>query len=180
MARMTTSLREATPADGPALWSVLAPAFRAGDTYTLAPDISQIDALAYWMAPGNAVFVAEDGQTILGTFYLRPNAEGGGCHVANAGFVTAPRARGRGLARFMLNRAEIEARARGFLAMQFNFVVATNAAALHIWRTEGYAEVGRLPRAFRHPTEGFVDALVLYKFLQEAETWPTTAPSSPS
>lgn len=58
-----------------------------------------------------------------------------------------------------------DARAQGYRAMQFNFVVTTNADALKIWSDNGFTEVGRLPNAFNHPTEGFVDALILYKTL---------------
>ena len=53
----------------------------------------------------------------------------------------------------------------GFLAMQFNFVVSTNAAALRVWERHGFAVVGRPPRAFRHATLGLVDALVLHREL---------------
>lgn len=56
-----------------------------------------------------------------------------------------------------------EARRAGFLALQFNFVVATNHAALAQWREFGFAVVGSLPRAFRHETLGFVDACVMYR-----------------
>jgi len=164
---MTPSLtiRPAASCDHDALWAMLEPVFRAGDTYAIEPDIGRAAALAYWTAAPGRAFLAE-AERPLGTFYLRPNARGGGAHVANAGFVTAPSARGRGVARAMLRRAEAEARKAGFLAMQFNFVVATNESALHIWRTEGYALVGRLPRAFRHPSEGRVDAFVMFKSLE--------------
>ncbi len=145
---------------------LLEPVFRAGDTYAIEPDIGRDEAVAYWTAPPKRAFLAERDGEPLGTYYLTPNQRGGGAHVANAGFVTAPEARGLGLARMMLHHAEAEARKAGFRSMQFNFVVATNAAALHIWATEGYEEVGRLPRAFRHPGEGTVDALVLFKDLE--------------
>ncbi len=158
------NIRPYTPPDADALWSLLKPVFRAGDTYAIEPDISRAKAIAYWTGPPHRAFVVADGVP-LGTYYLRPNQRGGGAHVANAGFVTAPAARGRGVARAMLHHAEEEARRAGFRAMQFNFVVATNAAALHIWFSEGYAEVGRLPGAFHHPGAGDVDALVLYKAL---------------
>jgi ribosomal protein S18 acetylase RimI-like enzyme len=162
MAALT--IRGATAEDADALWDLLAPAFRAGDTYAIEPDISRADALAYWEGAPNRVFLCE-GTAPLGTYYLRPNQRGPGAHVCNAGFVTAPVARGRGVARAMLDHALATARQAGFAAMQFNFVVATNGAALHLWRSAGFEEVGRLPRAFRHPTEGDVDALVLYRFL---------------
>jgi ribosomal protein S18 acetylase RimI-like enzyme len=159
-------IRAASRSDDDALWALLAPALRAGDTYAIEPGISREDALVYWSGPPNQAFVAEEESRPVGTFYLRPNARGGGSHVANAGFVTAEAARGRGLARAMLRHAEAQARRDGFLAMQFNFVVATNTRALHIWRSEGYETVGRLPRAFRHPTDGLVDAVVMHKFLE--------------
>jgi ribosomal protein S18 acetylase RimI-like enzyme len=65
----------------------------------------------------------------------------------------------------MCRHAEAEARALGYLAMQFNFVVTTNEGAIALWHSLGYATVGRLPRAFRHPGAGLVDALVMFKWL---------------
>ncbi len=158
-------MRRACDGDASVLWSLLEPVFRAGDAYAMEPDISCAEALAWWTGAPNRVWIAEADGRALGTFYLRPNQRGGGGHVANAGFVTAQAARGRGVARAMLAHAEAEALRCGFNAMQFNFVVATNAPALHLWRSAGYAEVGRLPAAFRHPAEGVVDALVLHKTL---------------
>ncbi|MEM1429443.1 MAG: GNAT family N-acetyltransferase [Pseudomonadota bacterium] len=158
------TIRPTTGADEDRIWSLLEPVFRAGDTYAIEPDIPREQALAYWTGAPHRAFLAQAEQA-LGTYYLRPNQRGGGAHVANAGFITSPAARGRGIARAMLHHAEDLARQAGFLAMQFNFVVGTNAAALHIWYSEGYAEVGRLPRAFRHPAQGLVDAYVLMKDL---------------
>ena len=54
---------------------------------------------------------------------------------------------------------------RGYLAMQFNFVVSTNSGAVRLWERLGYAIVGTLPHAFRHPQAGLVDAYVMYKWL---------------
>ncbi|MEL6204860.1 MAG: GNAT family N-acetyltransferase, partial [Pseudomonadota bacterium] len=153
--------------DRDTLWSLLEPIFRAGDTYAIEADISRDAALDYWTGGTHRAFLAEEGSTALGSYYLCPNQRGGGAHVSNAGFITSPAARGRGLARTMLHHAEAEARTHGFHAMQFNFVVATNKAALHIWKSEGYAQVGRLPLAFHHPTEGHVDAFVLFKLLEQ-------------
>jgi len=79
--------------------------------------------------------------------------------------MTAPRASGRGLARAMCAHSLETARARGFRAMQFNFVVSTNHRAVKIWESFGFEIVGRLPGAFQHPTEGCVDALVMFRAL---------------
>lgn len=159
------TLRPATPEDADTVWSMLEPVFRAGDTYCIDRDISREDALAYWFGEPHSVFVAEEDGAALGTYYLTPNQRGGGAHVANCGFVTAPAARGRGVARKMLEHALKTARSRGFRAMQFNFVVATNHRAVSIWKSYGFEVAGRLRGAFHHPEQGYVDALVMYKTL---------------
>lgn len=158
-------IRPATPADDAALWAMLEPVFRAGETYAVARDIPRDAALAYWSGAPHRVFLAEDGGAILGSYFLTPNQQGGGDHVCNCGFVTVPTARGRGVARAMLADALDRARAASFCAMQFNFVIATNARAIALWQGHGFETVGRLPGAFRHPTAGLVDALVMYRAL---------------
>jgi ribosomal protein S18 acetylase RimI-like enzyme len=158
-------IRPATSADDCAVWAILEPTIRAGDTYALPRDGTRAQMLAYWFAPGNHVFVAEVGGDVLGTYALRANQQGGGAHVANAGFMTHPDATGRGIARAMGLHAIETAASRGFLAMQFNFVVATNTRAVGLWTSLGFSEIGRLPEAFRHPVDGFVDALVMYRRL---------------
>jgi ribosomal protein S18 acetylase RimI-like enzyme len=158
-------IRAAAPSDDDALWCILEPMIRAGETYTLPRDLGRADALATWRATGNEVFVAENDGRIVGTYYLRANQRGGGDHVANCGYVTAPGATGKGVARAMCGHSVERAKARGFTAMQFNFVVATNERAVRLWRSLGFETVGRLPGAFRHPTLGPVDALVMYRTL---------------
>jgi ribosomal protein S18 acetylase RimI-like enzyme len=106
-----------------------------------------------------------EGGAVVGTYYLKPNHGGGGAHVANAGFMTAPQAAGRGIGRAMGEHALAQARARGFLAMQFNCVVATNTRAIALWESLGFQTLAHLPGAFRHPTAGLVDALVMYRAL---------------
>jgi ribosomal protein S18 acetylase RimI-like enzyme len=138
---------------------------RAGETYPLARDLSREDALAYWRASGHEVFVAEHENSVAGTYYLRPNQKGGGSHVANCGYVTASSAAGRGVGRAMCEHSLAQAKARGFLAMQFNFVVSTNGRAVRLWQACGFEIVGRLPMAFNHPASGYVDALVMFRTL---------------
>ena len=151
--------------DADSIWSILEPTIRAGETYTLPRDMPRQDALAYWLAPQHEVFVAHADGQILGTYFLQPNQQGGGSHVANCGYVTAPWATGRGVARAMCAHSLQRARERGFKAMQFNFVVSTNDRAVALWRSFGFEIVGRVPSAFHHPTAGFVDAFVMYRSL---------------
>ncbi len=159
------TIRPAASADDDAIWRILEPTFRAGETYPIARDVSRADALAYWRTPGHAVFVAEDAGQVAGTYYLRTNNKGGGAHVANCGYIVAPAATGRGVARAMCAHSLAQARERGFAAMQFNFVIASNERAVRLWQACGFSIVGRLPGAFRHPRLGDVDALVMFRDL---------------
>ncbi|ARJ69180.1 GNAT family N-acetyltransferase [Paracoccus contaminans] len=165
---MDVVIRPAGPGDHDAIWTILGPVYRAGETYCMPRDIGRDEALADWLAPPFTAFVGElDGQ-VLGISHVGPNWRGGGAHVANAGFATHPQARGRGVARAMVTHAQDWARGRGFRAMQFNFVVSTNADAVRCWEKAGFRVVGRLPGAFDHPRLGHVDALVMFKNLAGA------------
>lgn len=158
-------IRPAKSEDHSAIWSIIEPVIRAGETYTLDRDMKREAALAYWCGADKSTFVAEVEGVILGTYYLRANQAGGGAHVCNCGYMTAAAAAGRGIARAMCAHSMDEARAQGFRAMQYNFVVSTNVRAVRLWISLGFSVVGRLPGAFAHPTEGDVDALVLYRTL---------------
>ena len=158
-------MRSARRHDDEAIWQILEPMLRAGESYTLPRDMSREDALAYWFSPGHEVFVAEEDGSTLGTYFLCANQRGGGAHVANCGYVTAKQAMGRGVARAMCLHSLEVARQRGFRAMQFNFVVSTNERAVRLWEALGFAVVGRLPGAFLHPAHGYVDGLVMYRAL---------------
>src|ERR1700756_3512918 len=135
-------IRISQPDDADSIWSILEPTIRAGETYTLPRDLDREQALAYWFSPGHTVFVAEEDGEMLGTYYLRANQKGGGAHVGNCGYMTAAHASGRGVATAMCAHSLEYARAHGFRAMQFNFVVSSNQQAIHLWQKFGFATIG--------------------------------------
>lgn len=158
-------IRAYSDLDADAVWDLLEPVIRAGETYALPRDMSRDAALRYWTGADRETFVAEVDERVAGTYYLKANQAGGGAHVANCGYVTGEKFAGRGLARAMCMHSLDRARARGFRAMQFNLVVSTNERAVWLWQSLGFEIVGRLPRAFAHPTHGDVDALVMFRQL---------------
>lgn len=163
---MRISIREAHPTDWPAIWSILEPVFRAGETYSFSREISESDAKQAWMVVPQATFVAVDeAGDILGTYYIKPNQPGQGAHVCNCGYVTGEKARGKGVASRMCEQSQEEATRRGFLSMQFNLVVSSNTGAVRLWKQLGFTIVGTLPKAFKHPSLGYVDAYVMFKAL---------------
>ena len=158
-------IRPATKDDATAIWAIIGPTIRAGETFALSRDMSQAEAIAHWTGADRETFVAEDDGKIVGTYYLRANRAGGGSHVANCGYMTHAEAREKGAGRAMCAHSLGVARARGFRAMQFNFVVASNEAAVRLWKAMGFETVGRMPGAFHHPSLGYVDALVMFRAL---------------
>ncbi len=181
-------IRRATEADHDAVWNIFHEIVVAGDTYALDPNISREEALAYWFAPDTQTYVAQidvesvgeadsfppkatrsptatPNPVIAGTYILRPNQPGGGSHVANAGFMVSASARGQGIGRAMAEHCLSEARRFGFRAMQFNYVISTNTAAIRLWQDLGFQIVGTLANAFRHPNKGYVDVYVMYRSL---------------
>ena len=156
-------IRPATARDHDAIWSIFHEVAGAGDTYTFDPAMPREEALAYWLQPSHRCFVATHGESVVGTYVLKANQPGQGAHIANAAFMVAPAARGRGAGRAMGEHALETARAAGFRGMQFNFVVSTNAPAVRLWQQLGFRIVGTLPGAFRHPVDGYVDAYVMFR-----------------
>lgn len=158
-------IRRAQASDSTAIVEIILPTIREGATYSLDPDMSEAEALAYWLGPDKETFVAEEDGVILGTYFIRPNQAGGGRHVCNCGYMTRATATGRGVARSMCEHSLAYARSRGYRAMQFNFVISTNERAVRLWQSLGFEIVGRLPGAFRHPAQGDVDVFIMYQRL---------------
>lgn len=111
------------------------------------------------------VWVATGGGRVLGTALMAPNKPGLGAHVANAGFMVDPAASGQGVGRALAERVLARARECGYLAMQFNAVVGTNTRAIQLWKALGFAIVGTVPEAFRHPRHGLVDLHIMHRRL---------------
>jgi L-amino acid N-acyltransferase YncA len=159
-------MRAATADDWPAIWPIWHETVTAGESYTYDPDTDEDTARRSWLLPGPAeVWLAIDDDAVLGTYQLKPNQPGLGSHVANASYMVAASARGRGIGRMMGEQSLDRARALGFRAMQFNAVVATNTAAVALWRALGFEVVGTVPGAFNYRRLGYVDLLVMHRFL---------------
>ena len=146
-------------------WPLFRSVVAAGDTYSYPPDITFEAARALWTTPPVRCFLAERAGEVVGVYSLRPNQPGLGDHVANCGYMTAPTARGQGIAGRMCEHSLAEARRAGFRAMQFNFVVSSNAGAVRLWQKLGFSIVGTVPGAFRHATLGLTDIHVMHRFL---------------
>ena len=158
-------IRTATDADWPAIWAVMEPTIREGETYALDQAMTSEQAQVWWMATGHEVGVAVADDEVLGTCFLRPNQPGPGGHIGNCGYMVAPSAFGRGVARALCQHTQDRGRERGFRALQFNFVVSTNVRAVATWEGMGFHIAGVMPGAFQRPNGDYVDACMMFKAL---------------
>ncbi|WP_266159072.1 GNAT family N-acetyltransferase [Dyella silvatica] len=146
-------------------WPIFRSVIAGGDTYSYPPDLSLEQAREWWTTPPSRCFIAERDAEVLGCYLLRPNQPGLGSHVANAGYMVSPMARGQGIASKMCEHSMEQARRAGFTAMQFNFVVSTNTTAVRLWEHHGFQIVGQVPGAFRHAEHSPTDAYVMHRHL---------------
>jgi GNAT superfamily N-acetyltransferase len=158
-------IREISPAEFDAVWPVFQAVIATGDTYPYDPGMTIDEARDMWTTPPARTFAAWEGGEIVGCYLLKPNQPGLGSHVANCGYMVAPSARGQGVGGTLCEHSLATAREAGFLAMQFNAVVASNVAAVNLWQKHGFVVVGRVPKAFRHAKQGLTDILVMHRFL---------------
>lgn len=159
------NIRNAKESDKPAIWQIIKAVIAGGDTYVFDPGSSEDEMMAYWFAPDKHNYVAEVEGGIVGIFWLRPNQPGLGKHVANAAYMVSPSAHGKGIGKQMALWSLEEAKRLGFTAMQFNFVVKSNANAVALWQKIGFDIVGEIPDAFNHSKNGPTNAFIMYRKL---------------
>lgn len=168
MTELSVEFRQADDSDWDAIWPIVKSTLSAADTYPYPPDTTEPEGRVIWLGsnePSRVVYLAESGEEVVATAYLKPNQPGLGDHIANAGCMVKESFRGRGLGRAFATYVLEEARRLGYQGMQFNAVVATNEAAIALWKSMGFEVIGTIPRAFRHPDEGLVPILVMYRGL---------------
>jgi L-amino acid N-acyltransferase YncA len=159
------NIRLATREDFDQIWPIFHEIASSGETYGYPRNINKDQAFNIWMDIPRQTYVLEEAGRILGTYYIKTNQAGPGDHVCNCGYMVSSSARGQGLATYMCEHSQEEAKRLGYKAMQFNFVASSNKGAVHLWTKLGFETVGRIPRAFNHPYKGFIDVLVMYKWL---------------
>ncbi|MDY0162289.1 GNAT family N-acetyltransferase [Desulfobotulus sp.] len=158
-------IRDMTKKDFETFWPVFQKILKDQETYALNPDMDMEEAHTLWCTLPLASYVAVEGEEILGTYYLKPNAAGPGAHICNCGYMVAPRARGKGIARALCLHSQEMARAKGFQGMQFNAVVSSNDVAVRLWRKLGYSILGTVPGGYLHPVLGYVDTYIMFQKL---------------
>ncbi|MGS7839550.1 N-acetyltransferase family protein [Stenotrophomonas maltophilia] len=157
-------IRPASESDFDAMWCMFKSAITTLDALPFGGAFEVETFRTHWFQAQTPYVAVLEGQ-VVGMYKMGPNYPDLGAHVASATYVVDAPAQGQGVGRALAEHSLERARAEGFLAMQFNYVVGTNGPAVALYRKLGFAVVGTLPKAFRHGTLGLVDVFVMHRFL---------------
>lgn len=158
-------IRVAKKEDFELIWPIFKEIVSRGDTYAYPIDTTKEEAFHLWMEYPRETYVYEENDKVIGTYYIKTNQQGQGSHICNCGYMVSKDARGKGVATKMCEHSQRVAVELGYKGMQFNFVFSTNSRAVELWKKLGYEIVGRLPKACCLEQSKYVDAFVMYKWL---------------
>ena len=130
---------------------------------------SDEDFQAYWFGGCGTVLAfmptKTDSSELAGAYYVKANWPGRARHVANAGFIVAPKWRGRGLGRLLGETMLDHARGFGFRSVIFNLVFSENQVSHRLWTQLGFQVLGTIPQAVRKTDGTYQDALIMFRSL---------------
>lgn len=149
----------------PALADLVVDAVAGGASINFLADVTPAFAAAWWRARLDEVrdgtttlFVARDGNRIVGSTLLIRSTNANSPHRAEIGKVIVHRsARRRGLARALMTAAEDHSRAEGRWMLVLDTVTGSDADAMY--RALGWQETGTVPD---------------YALLPDGRPWPAT------
>ena len=151
-------VRPVLPSDELALFAAWAEAVERGE-FPRRPPAREEAFRRAWLEDKSCVLVALDGDSLAGSYFIRPAYEERGSDIANAGYLVPGAHRRRGVGRALLEHSLAEARRRGFRAMLFLRVGASNPSG-RMYEEAGFERVGRIPGGL-----GDEDALIFWRAL---------------
>ncbi len=111
------------------------------------------------------VAVDTDSGEIVGMYILHPNNIGRCGHICNASYAVKKDIRGQHIGEKLVTDCKCRAKELGFRILQFNAVVKTNYAALHLYEKLGFVQLGVIPGGFRMNDGSYEDIVLHYCLL---------------
>ena len=121
----------------------------AGEAFPQVEPLTMETARAFF-AEQTLTTVAAIDDKLFGLYILHPNNVGRCVHVANASYA-------------VVKDSLAQAARKGFRGLQFNAVVASNEAAIHLYEYLGFTRVGTIPGGFCSILGNFEDMHIYYK-----------------
>lgn len=153
-------VREYTQADLPEMTAVWNAVVEEGNAFPQREPLDPAEAAAFF-AEQAYTGVAVRGDEIVGLYILHPNNVGRCGHIANASYAVKAGQRGRRIGEALVRDCLLQGARRGFRILQFNAVVASNIAAIHLYEKLGFHLLGRIPGGFAG-NDDYQDILLFY------------------
>ena len=109
--------------------------------------------------------IDENGE-VTGLYILHPNNVGRCGHICNASYAVRSDMRGKHIGEALVSDCIKKAAEIGFGILQFNAVVATNKAALALYKKLGFVQLGTIPNGFRLKSGEYEDIIPHYIVLK--------------
>ena len=165
MMELKIKITPATTENFDEIWRIFKSVISTGETYVNDDETTKEQAYAKWMNKAAKTFVAKIDDEIVGVYLIKPNQVDRGSHIANASYIVDENKRGFGIGKSLALHSISTAKELGYKAMQFNFVVSTNKAAVNLWQSVGFKIIGTIPQGFKHKVLGYVDAYIMFREL---------------
>ena len=99
---------------------------------------------------------------LVGLYILHPNNIGRCGHLCNASYAVREELRGQHIGEALVRHCLKKAKELQFQILQFNAVVRTNTAALHLYHKLGFTQLGVIPCGFRRKDGIYEDIIPHY------------------
>ena len=163
---MSVIVREYTAGDIPAMTDIWNEVVDTGVAFPQMEMLSEREAATLFSGQSyTSVAVDEQSCEILGLYILHPNNIGRCGHISNASYAVKSTARGLGVGESLVTHSIKMGGELGFKLLQFNAVVRTNHAALHLYEKLGFVRLGVIPGGFLMKSGLYEDIVLFYREL---------------
>jgi len=158
-------IRHALEEDFAKIFDIFKKIIAKGDTYVNRTDATKKEVYEKWMNKKAKTFVAEINGKIVGAYLIKSNQVDRGSHIGNASYIVDENCRGAGIGKALALHSISEGKKLKYKAIQFNFVVSTNKAAVNLWKSVDFRIIGTVPGGFKHKDLGYVDFYIMFREL---------------
>lgn len=155
-------IREFVPEDLEEMRSIWNQVVEAADAFPQEKDLEAEEAYDFFKNQSFTGVAEEDGK-IAGLYILHPNNVGRCGHISNASYAVKQDMRGQQIGEKLVRHSIQKAEELGFGILQFNAVVASNHAAVHLYEKIGFAKLGTIPKGFRTRTGIRILFCIIYR-----------------
>lgn len=159
---MNITVREYISTDAHAAAEIWNEVVRDGVAFPQENEMSDTGADDFFRSQSYTGIACDENGRVYGLYILHPNNVGRCGHISNASYAVSSSARRKGVGRAVVTDCIKKAKELGFGILQFNAVVASNTAALALYKSLGFTQLGVIPGGFRLKDGNYEDIIPHY------------------